>query len=389
MQAVYEFIYIAAILSIWVSVTFGIIYVIGGIAYIINEQNQKIDLNAYDDELPSVTIMVPAHNEELVIATTVENIFHLNYPSHLIQLIVINDNSSDGTGVQLDRKKKQYPDRDFTVLTTDAVTGGKGKSLALNNALKLAKNEWICIFDADAAPERNTLRLLILKTFESKKYAAVYGRNKARNRSRNLLTKFINLELITSQRIIHTGRWFLFKIGQIPGTNFIVRRDLMVELGGWDTKAVTEDTDLGFSITRRGYLIALESRAEAYQQEPERLSVYIKQRTRWAKGNYYVVVKNFKNLFTDITWRIKFEIIYYFLTYYFFLGAVIVSDLLFVLWLSVRVINFFRPGVLSPDLFTTSIDFNFMLSFLIMIAIYVIQINVALASDVGQSTLEN
>jgi len=376
-------------LSIWLSVSFGIMYVIGGILYIIQEQRETIDLNAHDHELPTVTIMVPAHNEGIVIATTVENIFQLNYPGHLIQLIVINDNSSDNTGEELQRMKEKYPERDFTILTTDAVTGGKGKSLALNNALKLAKNKWICIFDGDAAPERNTLRLLVLKTFESDRYAAVYGRNKARNRGRNILTKFINLELVTSQRIIHTGRWFLFKIGQIPGTNFIVRRDIMVEIGGWDTKAITEDTDLGFTLTKMGYLIALQSRAEAYQQEPERVSVYIKQRTRWAKGNYYVVVKNFKSIFTKISWRVKFEVIYYFLTYYFFLGAVIIADLLMLLWIGVRIFNFFVPGVISPDMFSLSLDFNFALSFFIMIALYVIQTNIALASDIGQSTLEN
>lgn len=389
MQAIYQYIYIAAMLSIWVSVAFGIMYVIGGILYIVHEQMETVDLNAHDHELPTVTIMIPAHNEEIVIATTVENVFHLNYPQELVQLIVINDNSSDNTGLELARMKEKFPDRDFTILTTDAVTGGKGKSLALNNALKLARNEWICIFDGDAAPEKNTLRLLVLKTFESKRYAAVYGRNKARNRSRNILTKFINLELVTSQRIIHTGRWFLFKIGQIPGTNFIVRRDIMVELGGWDTKAITEDTDLGFTITKMGYLIALESRAEAYQQEPERVSVYIKQRTRWAKGNYYVVVKNFKTIFSKISWRVKFEVIYYFLTYYFFLSAVIIADLLMVLWIGVRIFNVFVPGVISPEMFSLSLDFNFALSFFIMIAIYVIQINIALASDVGQSTLEN
>lgn len=385
----YYVIFILSILSIWVSVIISIVFVFGALGYVRNERKNKVDLDKYNDRLPTVSIMIPAHNEEIVIASTLERILDLNYPKHLIQIIIINDNSSDNTGARIKGVQDNNPTRKINVITTNKETGGKGKAHALNMALKQATGEWICIFDADAAPERNTLKFLVLKSFENRKYAAVFGRNKARNRSRNFLTKCINIELVVSQRIVNPGKWHLFKLGQIPGTNFIINKAILKKVGGWDTKAITEDTDLGFSVMKKNYLIAYESRAEAYQQEPEKLSVYVKQRTRWAKGNIYVVFKNLPNIFSPMAWRIKLDIIFYSLTYIWFLIFILISDAIFIFSGIAMVINFINPSLDLVSKMSLNINFNFSLSFILMYAIFVLQMNVALASDKGQSTFEN
>lgn len=148
-------------------------------------------------------------------------------------------------------------------------TGTGGKSGALNDALKQATGEWICVYDADAAPEKNALLFLTQKAMEQpERYGAVFGRNKARNRGQNFLSRCINLELVTIQRVHHTGLCQLFKLGTIPGTNFIVKTALIQDIGGWDEHAITEDTAISFEILTRGQLIALAPQAEAYQQEP-------------------------------------------------------------------------------------------------------------------------
>jgi cellulose synthase/poly-beta-1,6-N-acetylglucosamine synthase-like glycosyltransferase len=389
MLNVYQMVFIISIFSIWTSVLINIILVFGAIGYVAEERKNKVDLDKYNDRLPTVTIMIPAHNEEKVIASTLERILALNYPKPLVQIIVVNDNSSDNTGVQIKRVQDYNPARRINVITTNKETGGKGKAHALNLALKQARGEWICIFDADAAPERNTLKFLVVKSFENKSYAAIFGRNKARNRNRNFLTKCINLELVASQRIVNPGKWHLFRLGQIPGTNFIINRTILQRVGGWDTKAITEDTDLGFSIMKRNYLIAYESRAEAYQQEPEKLSVYIKQRTRWAKGNLYVVFKNLPALFSRMDWRVKFDIIFYWLTYLWFFLFILISDLIFLLNIVSMIVNFINPASDFLGKISLNVNFNFHLSFLLMYIIFVLQLNVGLASDKGQSTLEN
>ena len=68
-------------------------------------------------------------------------------------------------------------------------------------------------------------------------------------------------------------------------------------IGGWRNGALTEDTDISFKIMESGKLIALAYNSEAFQQEPETVRTYMMQRKRWAKGNYEVVISNFKNLF--------------------------------------------------------------------------------------------
>lgn len=385
----YYFVFILAIFSIWISVLVGIVLVFGAMGYVAKERKNKVDLDKYNDRLPSVTIMIPAHNEEKVIASTLERILCLNYPEHLIQIIAINDNSSDNTGAQIKKVQHEYPGRTIHVITIDKETGGKGKANALNLAMKQAKGEWICIFDGDAAPEPNTLKFMVIKSFENRRYAAVFGRNKPRNRNRNFLTKCINIELIVSQRIVNPGKWHLLQLGQIPGTNFIINRTILKKVGGWDTRAITEDTDLGLTLMKKNYLIAYESRAEAYQQEPEKVSVYVKQRTRWAKGNLYVVFKNLPCLFSDIDWRVKFDIVFYWLNYIWFLISIMISDSIFLFNLVCIIINYFNPGLGLSEKISLSVNFNFNLTFLLMYSIFVLQMNIGLASDKGQSTAEN
>ncbi|WP_172194568.1 glycosyltransferase family 2 protein [Saccharibacillus qingshengii] len=378
-----------SMLSIWAAVLQSIVFMAGGARFLILERRERWDSSQDMSSFPTVTVLIPAHNEEMVIAATAENVLKLNYPPEKLQLIVIADNCSDSTAQRL-RALKEMPafrDRDFAVFER---SGTGGKSGALNDALEQAKGEWSCIFDADAAPERNTLFFLITKALEDpEKYGAVFGRNKARNRGQNLLSRFINLELVTVQRIYHTGMWQLFRIGTIPGTNFIIQADLIREIGGWDVKALTEDTAVSFEIMQRGKLIALASRAEAYQQEPEDLSVYMKQRTRRAQGNFYVIMTNIKHLFDRSTWRVKFLILYYATGYLWFMLAILISDFILGINLVFLVLNLFYSSLVSPFRFADGLYMYLMMSGALMYYLYVLQINLALSSDIGQSTTSN
>lgn len=379
------------IISIWGAVFQSILIMVGAVRFIFRQSRKEWTIPDADQmaHFPKVTVLVPAHNEELVIAATAEHILRLNYPKDKVQLIVIADNCSDGTAGRLKalNSKATYRDRDFMVFER---SGTGGKSGALNDALAFAKHEWICIFDADAAPERNALYFLIEKAMEDPKtYGAVFGRNKARNRGQNFLSKCINLELVTAQRIYHTGLWELFKLGTIPGTNFIVKTDLILEIGGWDTEAITEDTAISFEIMTRGQLIALAPQAEAYQQEPEQLSVYLKQRERWAKGNFSVVMENIHHLFDRSSWRIKLHVLYYAASYFWFLLSIIVSDIIIGVNLVYWMIALFKPDVVSPFQFADDVYVYLMVAWGLMYYLFVLQINLALATDVGQSSIQN
>lgn len=384
-----NFILLVTIISIWIAVLESLVILAGAIRFLSRQNRNKFVLQDTMEQYPHVTVMVPAHNEELVVATTVEHILRLNYPEDKLQIIVIADNCTDHTAEKLYhlRNHMSYKHRDFTILER---TGTGGKSGALNDGLKLAKGEWIGVYDADAAPERNALMFLVQKALESpESYGAVFGRNKARNRGQNFLSKAINQELITAQRVHHTGLWELFKIGTIPGTNFIIRTSLIQEIGGWDEGAITEDTAISFEIMKKGKLIALAPQAEAYQQEPEKLSVYMKQRSRWSKGNFHVVMTNFQHLFDRTSWRIKLHVLYYAASYFWFLLAIVVSDVIFLTNIVYQIVHLFVPSIHSPFQFSGDVYVYLVIAWALMYFLYVLQINLALASDIGQSNTEN
>lgn len=87
------------------------------------------------------------------------------------------------------------------------------------------------------------------------------------------------------------GRQQLFHLCTIPGTNYVIRRDLLEQIGGWDVKALAEDTEISFRVYQNGYRIGFEPHAVTWEQEPQTFEVWFHQRTRWVKGNIYVIAK--------------------------------------------------------------------------------------------------
>ncbi|RAC09011.1 glycosyltransferase family 2 protein, partial [Burkholderia multivorans] len=124
------------IISIWGAVFQSILIMVGAVRFIFRQSRKEWTIPDADQmaHFPKVTVLVPAHNEELVIAATAEHILRLNYPKDKVQLIVIADNCSDGTAGRLKalNSKAAYRDRDFMVFER---SGTGGKSGALNDAL--------------------------------------------------------------------------------------------------------------------------------------------------------------------------------------------------------------------------------------------------------------
>ncbi len=326
---VFDYMALYSLGIIWIIIFVNIILVVFGYIYYSKVHNKKMKekLNYY----PFVSVMVPAHNEAIVIRKTVESLLELDYPHDRYEIIIINDNSSDNSAEILQAVKENVLDRNLIVINTDNITGGKGKSNALNIGLKKSKGEILAVYDADNTPDSKALKYLVQTLLEDDKLGAVIGKFRCRNKDKNLLTNFINIETLTYQWMAQAGRWEMFKLCTIPGTNFVVRRSIMEEMNGWDTKAITEDTEVSFRIYMMGYKIKFMPLAVTYEQEPQTLNVWFKQRSRWAKGNTYVVIKNFKYLFKPGFGVTKFDILYYTMIYFFFLSASVISDMLFLL----------------------------------------------------------
>lgn len=329
---IFDFLLLYSLVIIWITIFINVILVIGGYVYYL--KTLKMKMKPELEEYPFVSVMVPAHNEGIVIEKTVKSLLELEYPEDKYEIIIINDNSSDNSAEILGEIQRKNPHRNLIVINTDKVTGGKGKSNALNIGYNRSKGDFLVVYDADNTPEKTALKYLIQTILEDKKLGAVIGKFRCRNKKVNLLTKFINIETLTFQWMAQAGRWQLFNLCTIPGTNFVIRRSLIEEMGGWDTKAITEDTEISFRLYRMGYKIKFIPLSVTWEQEPQTLKVWFKQRSRWAKGNIYVISKNIKYLFSKEGGASRFDILYYVVIYFFFLSAVICSDLLFILGLA-------------------------------------------------------
>ncbi|MCC0649828.1 glycosyltransferase family 2 protein [Clostridioides sp. ZZV15-6598] len=367
-----EYLFIFSLFSIWSLLLINIVLAMGGYLFYFKNFDKKIKkINRY----PMVSILVPAHNEAKVIGRTVESLLLLNYPKDKMELIVINDNSSDNSREILESIKSKYKNYNFTIINTDSTTGGKGKSNALNIGYKISKGEFIAVYDADNTPDRDALRYLIQTIVIDDELGAVIGKFRTRNKSKNLLTKFINIETLSFQWMSQAGRWQLFNLCTIPGTNFILRKSIIEEIGGWDSKAIAEDTEISFRIYKLGYKIKLVPQSITWEQEPETIKVWIKQRTRWAKGNIYVLMKYIKNIFKQGKNKIVFDIAYFFSVYFLFLTSVIISDILFVL-------SVFK-------LIEISIPINFIIIWILSYILFIIEVSISLTIEKGEATIEN
>ena len=323
-----SFLFVVAVILIWFMIAYQFaLTIFGYINYLKSFRERKtVDATQYD--YPTCTIMIPAHNEGMVIGRTVESMLSLEYPKDKLTILVINDGSKDETGSIV----QEFSNRDSRVVLFNVPPGegGKGKSRALNLGLKQVTSEVIAIYDADNTPDPKALRYLVAQLITHKALGGVIGKFRTVNKNATLLTRFINIETLSFQSILQAGRWQMHNIATLPGTNFVVWTHLMRDLEGWDEQALTEDSELSIRIYEKGYKIKFVPYALTYEQEPQEWKVWLKQRMRWVRGNNYVIAKFFKEIPKFKSKRLAFDILYTLLLYYVFFVAIIISDALFI-----------------------------------------------------------
>jgi cellulose synthase/poly-beta-1,6-N-acetylglucosamine synthase-like glycosyltransferase len=206
----------------------------------------------------------------------------LTYPKEKIEVIVIDDASTDGTAEKAKKFAKKH--KFIHVVHRDLMEGGKGKPEALNCGLKHVSGEIIYCFDADYYPQRDIIEKLTA-CFRDPKIGAVQGRVTVLNEPDSLVTRLVALERTGGYRVDQFARNELELISQFGGTAGGFRRSLIESLGGWDPDMLAEDTDLTFRIYLAGFKIKYVNDADCYEEAVEDWRSYWRQRSRWAKGH--------------------------------------------------------------------------------------------------------
>jgi cellulose synthase/poly-beta-1,6-N-acetylglucosamine synthase-like glycosyltransferase len=327
-----DYIFVFSVIIIWFMLGYQFILFLLGYMYGSKAERQRRKLEKLSPDLPKISLMIPAHNEGIVIADTLKALLNLNYPADSLEILVINDGSTDDTAEQV--KAIAALDSRVRLFNVPPEFAARGKSSALNQGLSQCHYSVVGIFDADNLPEPDSVLHLARQLAANPALGAVIGKFRCINKKKNILTRFINLESLAFQWIVQAGRWNLFRMSTLPGTNYLIHRKLLEELGGWDEQALTEDAEMSIRIYQAGYLIKFVPYAVTWEQEPETLSVWFKQRTRWARGNNYALEKYFMRVFKIKPRVIGLELFYAMAVYYIFFMAILLSDLLFFLAVS-------------------------------------------------------
>jgi len=268
-----------------------------GVRHLLQTRKKRSEsLVVFKGETPIVSIIVPVKNEEKVIGRLLKALVNLNYPSGKKEIIVVNDGSSDNTGRICERYASCYPD-----IRVFNRTGSSTKAAALNFGLRYAKGEIIATFDADSVPESDAL-LRAVEYFSDAKVAALQGRICSINAEENMLTKFLFYEGAVQYEVFLRGKDRLNLYVGLAGTCQFIRRDMLEELGGWNSKSLSEDYELSLRLTEKDYLIKYASDVRTWEESPATFRDLVRQRARWYRGNIELSFK-FGKLIKKFSWR--------------------------------------------------------------------------------------
>lgn len=238
------------------------------------------------DYKPFITIMIPAHNEGIVIKNTVENITTVDYDNY--ELILIDDRSEDNTAEVIKQIAEEHPNIKYLIREKDAFPG---KSAVLNDALKMAKGEAILVFDADARIKPDFIKNLLPK-LEPEDVGAVQTRKVISNRNDNFLTRCQDNEMALDTHF-QIGRDAVKGAVELRGNGELIKRNALEDIGGWNNYTITDDLDMSTRMQIKGWDIRFCPEVSVYEEGVMEIVPLIRQRRRWIEGSIRRYLENF------------------------------------------------------------------------------------------------
>ncbi|SDN36493.1 Glycosyltransferase, catalytic subunit of cellulose synthase and poly-beta-1,6-N-acetylglucosamine synthase [Streptomyces wuyuanensis] len=226
-----------------------------------------------------VTVLVPAYNEKECIENTVRSLMESDHP---IEVIVIDDGSSDGTADIVD---------DMWLPNVRVVRqANAGKPEALNNGIRNARHDIIVMMDGDTVFEPSTVRELV-QPFGDPRVGAVAGNAKVGNRD-SLIGAWQHIEYVMGFNLDRRMYDVLRCMPTIPGAVGAFRRQALERVGGMSDDTLAEDTDITMAIHRDGWRVVYAERARAWTEAPESVQQLWSQRYRWSYGTMQAIWKH-------------------------------------------------------------------------------------------------
>ena len=237
---------------------------------------------------PSVTVIMPAYNEEELIAKAIDSIFAVSYPQDKLEVIAVNDGSEDMTLLCMQRAKRCYG----TKLRVISFERNLGKRRALYSGMKLARGEVIVTVDTDGKIGRSAIRNLVVPLIKDRKVAAVAGRVAVLNEKDNFLTRMLSVRYAVS---FDFGRAYQSVFGTVqvcPGALTAYRKEVVVPLlKAWVDQTFMktpclhgEDRALTTFVLKAGHYTKYQSNAVVYSKAPSRFQQMNRMYVRWTRS---------------------------------------------------------------------------------------------------------
>ncbi|VFI63229.1 Poly-beta-1,6-N-acetyl-D-glucosamine synthase [Lactiplantibacillus plantarum] len=244
------------------------------------------------EEQPFITIMIPAHNEEVMIEHTINYLMNnLNYEKY--EVLVTDDGSTDETPAILERLQNVYDN-----LRVVTIKKNQGKAHAFNVGGGFARGEFILSNDADSIPEPDALwkYMSYFMGEEHANTAAVTANMDVQNRS-TIIAKSQTVEfssivgVIKRSQVSALGNMYAYS-----GANTMYRRDALIDVGLFRQDRATEDISIAWDHQLNGWTTVFSPDILFYMNVPENLDALYHQRKRWAKGGTELLLTNFKRV---------------------------------------------------------------------------------------------
>lgn len=271
----YPFIFIAVFFEVFLLVTF------------LSGPARERRARARATHTPDVAVIVPCWNEENTIQGTVDSLLALDYPKDKLQIVLVDDGSTDNTPVVMD---SYAGNPQITVIHKE----NGGKHTAMNVGIEhAAQAEFVGCLDADSYVASDALREIIAY-FDDPKVAAVTAAMSVWD-PKTWLERMQNADYIHGITLRHVVS-SLNGLYVTPGPFSFYRRDIILDVGGFKEGYKTEDLEMALRLQNAGFILENAPRARVYTKTPKTVGSLVKQRTRWTTGFLRNALYDYKHM---------------------------------------------------------------------------------------------
>ncbi|MCC5847537.1 MAG: glycosyltransferase [Verrucomicrobia bacterium] len=239
-----------------------------------------------NEATPTMTVVIPAHNEETNIERTIREIMETRYPADKLQVVVVDDGSTDRTPERIEAARADYPE-----LVSIRFETAQGKRQALAAGVRISKADLLVFIDSDSFLERDALTHIV-RAFADPTVAAVTGHCDVENSHVNLITKMQAVRYYIGFRVMKAAESIFDSVTCLSGPFAAYRRSLVEErLDEWlDQKFLGipatfgDDRSLTNALLRDGHRVLYDSRARCTTIVPESTRQFLRQQLRWKRS---------------------------------------------------------------------------------------------------------